>query len=153
MNAPTLTSTALTLHRVRCTCQAESLVLFPKAWYRHQGEQVVEEACVACGKSLLPMRVPAGAVHKVFALETLPLGVAAAVSDELAAEATEAQETPAEEISLEPGDWSFAHEPSAAYNDWLASQPAPAPIDRSTWIRNGVATAVLAAIVLITLFF
>lgn len=153
MTAPPLKTLRLDVHRVRCTCQAETLVVFPAPWYRHQATHPVEEACHACGKSLLPMQVPDGAVHRVYALADVPLGVAAAVSPELAAEVADAQETPAAEISLDPADWSQPHEPSAAYADWVAAQPAPAPIDRAVWVRNGAATAVLAAIVLLALLF
>lgn len=153
MIAPSLTHVTLDLHRVRCSCQTENLVVFAKPWYRFQDTQTVVLACRNCNKSLLPMPVPEGAVTQLFGPETMPLGVAAAVSNELAAEVAEAQDTPAPEIPLDPASWEVEHQASATYTDWLASQPAPAPVDRTRLIENGVATGVLVAIVVLCLFF
>ena len=153
MIAPPLAHLTLDLHRVRCSCQSENLVVFPKPWYRFQDTETVTLACRNCNKSLLPMPVPQGAVTRLYGPETMPLGVAAAVSTELAAEVAEAQDTPAAEVPLDPASWTTEHEASSAYADWVAAQPAPAPVDRTRLIENAVATGVLVAIVVLCLLF
>lgn len=153
MNAPALENPSFAMHRVRCSCQVENLVVYPSAWYRHQADQNVELPCRSCGKSLLLMAVPAGSKARLFGPETMPLGLAAAVSPELGAEITDAQDAPVDEVPLDAETWSEPHEPSPEYLDWVATLPAPAPIDRSVLIRNAAATGVLVAIVLLSLFF